>query len=217
MMSRRSQRGSTLISTLIGVVLSLLTIGAMMLLHRTMVEVSSQSSQELSRDGQVQSSLQNALTDLQQAGFGILPGEAGQNLWTSEDGKRVSWRYRADLADTGFVCGGLWIADQQGDRSEQDMGLLLFRDFPCESADDNALWQSSSPYKQQLASHRSFHETEGGETLAYGLSRAVFVKENVNSCLPFHSEEQTKKEHPRVSLVIDGRTTFQSCLVNLLP
>ena len=217
-----AQRGATLIGTLIGVVLSLLTIGSMMMLHRTMAVASTQATQELTRDSQVQSSLQNALTEIQQAGFGISPGETGLNLWTSTDGKRVSWRHRAHLDDSKFVCGGLWVAsaaqaENAQDNSTSEPGLFLFQDVPCTSADDVSIWSATSPHRHQLAAERAFYETEGGEALAYSLSRAVFVKESASACLPFPSQQSTQGEHPRVSMLIDGRSVFQSCLVNLVP
>lgn len=220
--SFQQQRGATLISTLIGVVLSLLTIGSMMLLHRTMAVASTQANQELARDSQVQSSLQNALTEIQQAGFGISPGEPGLNLWTSTDGKRVGWRYRASLADPTLVCGGLWVvtssqAARPQDNSTSEPGLFLFQGVPCTSADDASLWRATSPHRHQLASGRAFYETEGGEALAYSLSRAVFVKGSASACAPFPSAPSTAGTHPRVSMLIDGRTAFQSCLINLLP
>lgn len=221
-LSFQHQRGATLISTLIGVVLSLLTIGSMMMLHRTMAVASTQANQELARDSQVQSSLQNALTEIQQAGFGIAPGEAGLNLWTSTDGKRVSWRYRSNLADAGFVCGGLWVVtsfqvSRSQDNPTSEPGLFLFQGVPCTSADNASLWGATSPHRHQLASGRAFYETAGGEALAYSLSRAVFVKGSASACAPFASTPTLSGTHPQVSMLIDGRPVFQSCLVNLLP
>lgn len=213
MRTPRKQAGMTLISTLVGVTLSLVTLGAMMMLHRTLAVSSTETNQELQRDGQVWSATQNALVEIQQAGYGITPGEAGQNLWASSDGKRVSWRYRQSLTDAGYRCGGLWVVPEE--TAGLAPGLYLFRDVACASAGQDAVWQAQYPQRQTLASGRAFYEAEGGEVLGMKLSQAVFVKENASQCLPYAASEQAQTSHPMISLLIDGQPIFRSCLVNL--
>ena len=213
MISPRHQQGMTLVSTLVGVTLSLVTLGAMMMLHRTLAVSSTETNQELQRDSQVWSATQNALKEIQQAGFGITPGEAGQNLWTSSNGKQVSWRYRQSLTDTGYRCGGLWVVSEE--TRGVPAGFYLFRDVPCASAGQDTVWEAIYPQRQTLASGRAFYEASEGEVLGMKLSQAVFVKENAAACLPYASAEQASASHPMVSLLIEGQTVFRSCLVNL--
>lgn len=210
---RKSQAGMTLVSTLVGVTLSLVTLGAMMMLHRTLAVSSTETNQELLRDGQVWSATQTAMMEIQQAGYGIAPGETGQNLWTSADGKQVSWRYRQSIGDAGYRCAGLWIVSEATQRLAP--GLYLFRDVSCSSAEQTNLWQGVYPNRQTLASGRAFYEAEGGEVLGMTLTQAVFVKESAAACLPYAASDQPRGNHPMVSLLIDGQTVFKSCLVNL--
>ncbi len=109
---RKQQRGQSLISMMVGLVISLITIAAMMTLYKTMVEVSSNASRSALRDGQVSAALLSAQMELQSAGFGV-PVADGLNskLHVREAGKELVWRYKTELTASGYVCSGLRLVD----------------------------------------------------------------------------------------------------------
>ncbi len=101
------QRGQTLIGLLIGVLISLITIAAMLVLYKTMIEVSANASRSALRDGQVSAALQAAQMELQSAGFGV-PASASleDRVVISDAGKRVVWRF---LEGAQGRCAGLQV------------------------------------------------------------------------------------------------------------
>jgi len=101
------QGGQTLISLLIGVLISLITIAAMLVLYKTMIEVSANASRSALRDGQVSAALLAAQMELQSAGFGM-PATASleDRVVISDAGKRVVWRF---LEGAQGRCAGLQV------------------------------------------------------------------------------------------------------------
>src|SRR5690606_13766993 len=69
--ARRTQRGQTLVGMMVGVMISLITIAGMLVLYKTMIEVTGQASSDSLRDGQVASALLAAQMDVHEAGYGI--------------------------------------------------------------------------------------------------------------------------------------------------
>lgn len=111
----RRQRGQSLISMLIGLAISLITIAAMLVLYKTLINVSGNASRAALRDGQVAAALLGAQMDLQSAGFGVPSTDAlSTRLAISASGKQVVWRDKAQLADTTFQCSGLLLVDGSG-------------------------------------------------------------------------------------------------------
>lgn len=113
--SRRRQRGQSLISMMVGLVISLTTISAMLVLYKTMIEVSGNASRSALRDGQVSSALLAAQMEMQSAGFGVPSGDAlSTKLAIRDAGKELVWRYKTGLTASGFQCSGLRLVDGNG-------------------------------------------------------------------------------------------------------
>ena len=108
--TRTRQRGQSLISMMIGLVISLITIAAMLTLYKTMVGVSNEASVAARRDGQISAGLLAAQIELQSAGFGVASTvPLDERLYISNSGKQVAWLYN----DGSSRCAGLWV-DSKG-------------------------------------------------------------------------------------------------------
>ncbi len=184
------QRGQSLISMMVGLVISLITIAAMMTLYKTMVEVSSNASRSALRDGQVSAALLSAQIELQSAGFGVPAADSlNSKLHVRDAGKELVWRYKADLSASDYVCSGLRLVDGEG--------LYRFTPKACSNA-EVAAWDSSE--QQLLAGGAAFftpaqkdgnafaagEEELGAMTLAPGY---VFSLKGQRQCLPYMQQD----------------------------
>lgn len=211
MITKKYQKGEGLVGAMVGLVLSLITVAAMLMVHKTMAISSLQVNQEMTRDGQVVSSSQIAELEIQQAGYGITNGSASDNLWVDPTGRQITWRYKVNLSDNQTVCGGMRIIPEN--IGEQKAGLYLMSKVNCSSASQSGLWASNVSKLRQVAAESAFFKNTEGEALALSLTDAVFVKENSSACFPYgHISEG---EHPMVSLLIEGNPMFKACLPNL--
>lgn len=207
---RARQRGQSLISMMIGLVISLITIAAMLTLYKTMVGVSNEASVAARRDGQISAGLLAAQIELQSAGFGVAPTvPLNQRLAISNNGKQVAWRYN-DGAD---YCAGLWV-DASG----------IYRLPPRSGCADasGATWGADERSPMALmpvtegGTPISFSGEEGGASLT-GYS----FRQDPYECLPYmqqhFSEDAPAPSARRVSLANAGNTQrlFSVCLPNL--
>ena len=99
------QGGSTLISILIGMLISLLCIGGSLTLYKNLVRVASETQIDSVHDGQISLAMLTARLELQNAGFGI-PGPGTTHI-TSESttsANTLYWRYKIN---NQFYCKGL--------------------------------------------------------------------------------------------------------------
>lgn len=209
---RSGQGGYTLVGMMVGLALSLLTIVAMLALYKTMIDLSSESMRSAERSGQLGAAAVAAELELQQAGFGIEQGEAGENLHLSAGGDAVVWRFRElGAAAADYQCAGLRLVTATG----AARGLYLLPATPCTSADDAALdWTSpGQPVPQQLASESAFFVATG-EVGAFPLADASFVQAANSVCFPYGQTAVTA-ESPRVALVASGVPMLSVCLPNL--
>lgn len=89
------QHGSTLISLLIGMLISLLCIGGSFTLYKNLVRVASETQSDANYDGQLALSMLTARLELQNAGFGI-PAPNTSHITTQTTSSEVSlyWRYK---------------------------------------------------------------------------------------------------------------------------
>lgn len=201
--------GASLISTMVGIVISLLTVGAMLTTYRLMGDTSLEVNKEMVRDGQVMSSLQTLSMELQQSGFGTTDGDLSKDLWVSTDGKKISWRYKPQLDSAATACKGVEIVAQGSEQRAQ--GMYLYTSPTCTTAAQTDIW-SHAPAK--IASSLAFAGTEG-ETGALTLAQTVFTKGVSEKCSPFQSKEEDE-QHPTVSLTSAGTLLFKSCLTNIV-
>ncbi|MCY1267957.1 hypothetical protein D9M68_216890 [compost metagenome] len=105
----KRQSGISLISLMLGLLLSTLSILAMLGLYRNLVQAAVVATQDANQDGQLAAGLLTAQLELQSAGFGI-DGNTPANLQKTDialDGASqpaLLWRYRDSL---GHQCRGL--------------------------------------------------------------------------------------------------------------
>ncbi|MFC3653630.1 PilW family protein [Dyella humi] len=167
--AHRRASGFTLISTLVGLVVGLLSIAAMLTLYRNVVNSSLFVEKQAVRDGQVATGSLVSQQEMQQAGFGItnaaigtdlvvlsnaalsdgkLKGTAVGSYSSTVTGNAVIWGFNPTAASgttdpAGYQCEGLLVTTQ---------GLLWLTPASCKSA---ANWQGVNWKTNQLASARN--------------------------------------------------------------
>lgn len=114
------QRGMTLISLMVGMLLSMISILAGMMLYQSMARVSVESRADAKQDGQLSSAMLALQLELQSAGYGIDPTAAGTHIQRVVDGtaQTLYWRYQ-ETAPAGFVCRGFRIQDVENNSRRQ--------------------------------------------------------------------------------------------------
>lgn len=219
---------------MVGLVISLLTISAMLAIYKTSIDVSTNASRIALRDGQVSAALLAAQMELQQAGYGIPPGEAGV-LAVSQDGKQVLWRYSA-YPQAGSRCAGLKLvtatsdssiavtpADAQSDRR----GLYWLPDKACTSVHPAPTWGSDAAERPRpLVSAAGFFvptDRQGtaltDEAGGVSLTGMRFQQVAGGGCLPYAQQTDTADlpEHSQriVLWAGSGEQLFSVCLPNV--
>lgn len=230
----RAQRGQTLIGMMIGLLISLLTIVAMVAIYKSSISVATNASQTALRDGQVSAALLAAQIEMQQAGYGIDSSEAGV-VAVSEDGREVLWRYR-DGASPDSRCAGLRLvtdADGAGiavipaEAGSDRRGLYLLPGKPCASIEPAPTWGSATEERPRLLVSSSgffapidMRGTELGDEDGGGsLEGLRFVRLAGGACLPY-LQQTDAAELPQRSLRISLRNesaqeVFSACLPNV--
>ena len=89
---RNAQQGVTLISLLIGMLISIFSVLSILALYKNLVSVSISATADASHDGQVATALLTAQLELQNAGYGIANADE-LHLNTNDDGSEIRWRY----------------------------------------------------------------------------------------------------------------------------
>lgn len=176
MNAQRGVRGESLVSMMVGVVIAVMTIGAMLTAYRAMVSVSLPATRAAVRDGQATSALLAAQIELQQAGFGIRSVEGGANIVLSHGDQRIVWRFRDSVDATGMRCAGL---DLRVDGLDSD-GIYYLDPVDCGSADDALAF----PATRLLASAAVLFSAEG-EVRAWDIATARFRLATNQTCGPF--------------------------------
>ncbi|NKF21170.1 prepilin-type N-terminal cleavage/methylation domain-containing protein [Solimonas marina] len=153
----RQQRGVTLISLMVGMVISLLGLVAMLSLYKNLIRQSIISAQRASSDGQISAGLLAEQIDLQGAGYGIGSGSAGAASGTDfvvlsgaslNDDGQLSGTLQT-LASGGSAIGNAVVWGSKDDLTTYscqaalavDGGLLMLKGSDCNSA---ASWSSVS-------------------------------------------------------------------------
>ena len=208
----RQQAGQTLISMMVGLVISLITIAAMLVLYKTMISISADASRTALRDGQVSAGLLAAQMELQSAGFGVAPSASiDDRLLISAAGKQVAWLY-----DEGGAarCAGLRV---------ETTGLYRLPAKDCGAGLAAAGWTASEYQPMALMPKNpdgSLFEAEGeqgGLSLAAGYTFSTAGA----SCLPYMQQQGTADAPlpggQRVSLATSDMSSllFTACLPNL--
>lgn len=237
------QSGYSMVSLMVGLVISMLTIAAMLAIYRTVVEVSGRASADSARDGQVASGLLAAQMELHNAGYKVLlPSLASgdvadtneiQNLAIavkSDDKRVVTWRFqvepiRADGTTEVFDgCSQLRIEPQA------DGGLQMLYQAPeaCTST-ASASWTESA---QVLVSYPKPWQDRAGSAIAEAASGSYLdmnpdatdsgfriVNSSGQRCtLPYAQQDPalSATESPRIVLERAERELFSVCLSNIV-
>lgn len=87
-----SQKGATLVGLMIGMLISIVSVLAILALYKNLINVSIDATEDASHDGQVATALMTAQLELQTAGYGIENAD-GLHLNASDDGSVIRWRY----------------------------------------------------------------------------------------------------------------------------
>ncbi len=225
--SLRLQRGQSLVGMMIGLLISLLTIAAMLVTYRNIIEATGNASRSALRDGQVASALLAAQIELQQAGFGIPATDSLDSRVRIDDaGRRLVWRFKPAL-DQADQCAGLHLLDQPS--GTQRRGLYRLPPRSCTSA-AGVTWDASE--MQPIAADAAFFEPTQKDGSAYaGNDREVgaltlapagagngyrFVASSA-SCMPFQQQDDVLQSGRRVSLRQSSQDVlFSVCLPNLV-
>lgn len=231
---RRAQYGFTLISMMVGLVISLITICTMLAVYKASIDISTNAARGAVRDGQISVALLAAQVELQQVGYGLAPGESGV-LSVSDDGREVLWRYRA-YPQSGSRCAGLRLvttpddtrietspSDALGDRR----GLYWLPGKSCTSVDPAPQWASNAQERPRLlASASSFFvptNRQGGtltdEAGSLTLTGLRFEQQASSGCLPYAQQSEIEELPSRMQRVIlktaSGDQLFSACLPNI--
>lgn len=111
---KRDQAGMSLISLMIGILISMIGILAGFLLYQNMVKVTLQTRADATQDGQLASAMLSLQLQLQSAGFGIdKAANPGPHLaLVSGPPQALYWRYLNDPTDSNSaVCAGFRVED----------------------------------------------------------------------------------------------------------
>jgi len=226
-MTRHRQRGQSLISMMVGLVISLLTIAAMLVLYKNMIEASGNASRSALRDGQVASALLAAQIELQEAGFGISAEDTlPSRLAISAEGKQIVWRFKHEL-NQADQCAGLRLVDAAASGAPA-RGFYRLPPKLCSSA-TAATWTDAE--WQPVAAEAAFFEPSQKDGSAFASDereigaltlRGTSGDEGYqfvavpDACLPFKQQDTIERTGQRVILrQASDDVLFSVCLPNL--
>lgn len=114
------QRGMTLVSLMVGMLLSIISILAGMMLFQNMARVSIESRADAAQNGQLSSAMLALQLELQSAGYGIDPEVPGTHLQRVVEGttQTLYWRYR-ETNPAGLICRAFRIQDIENNTRRQ--------------------------------------------------------------------------------------------------
>ncbi|HMW71731.1 MAG TPA: hypothetical protein PKD17_07925 [Cellvibrionaceae bacterium] len=200
------QQGSTLISLLIGMLISLLCIGGSLTLYKNLVRVAAETQSDATYDGQLALSMLTARLELQNAGFGIAgPGTTHIATQTNSSSSSLYWRYKIG---SQYYCKGL-----------QDIAVGSNRELRLIDASTSACTETAA-----LTSLTYTNSQTLGEFKNYA-SPVVSFTVSAQSCWPYG----VGKVAPHYQVVISANTaakqfnsainasTYTYCLPNIYP
>ena len=207
------QTGQSLISLMVGVVVSLVTIASMLILYKTMVGVTGVAARASLRDGQVAAAFVAAQMEQQLAGFGVPYGDALPTKFAiRNNGHDVVWRFRDSLSSANFRCAGLRVTDG---------GMYRFPPKDCAAVAD-ASWTASEAVAMALMPRNADGSlyVDASEVGAASLAGYTFSTQTI-ACLPYMQQQAGAgaplPEAQRVSLSnASGKVLFATCLPNLV-
>lgn len=111
---RRGERGMSLVSLMIGILISMIGVLAGIVLYQNMVKVTLQTRTDAAQDGQLASAMLSLQLDLQTAGFGIdKVAKPGPHLvLVAGPPQTLYWRYLNDYKNVNSaICRGFQVSD----------------------------------------------------------------------------------------------------------
>ena len=213
------QSGTTLISLLIGLLISMLCILALLSSYRTIVKTGVESRIAATHDTQLQAGLTTAQMFLQNAGFGL---EGSNNLLTttvqvgSKTISAVLWRYDNG---TNIVCQGLTDVESSDNKKRRFVLLEGFENdsgAPCNGASN----LGSFKWKEQstLANLEDYSTDKSNP-------QQITFNQTSSTCTPFGAGTvEESSQHPLI--IISAKMSTQKivgletvkvpiCLLNL--
>ena len=225
--------GQSLISILVGIVISLLTIAAMLSLYRNVINTSSEAARSSLRDGNVASAMTSARIYVQEAGFGIQPeNPLLSKLIISKAGKQVVWRYKQTLGDKD-LCAGLQLVDgsnNSGNSSAQ--GFFYLQPKVCDQTSISSISWAQAERTSLLTNATGdlasafFTTTQpngmpeadevGALTLQPQGTEGYTFRLQADNCLPYRQQAGSLSQAQRLTLAVSDRDAlFYACLPNL--
>ncbi|MCD9004674.1 prepilin-type N-terminal cleavage/methylation domain-containing protein [Luteimonas sp. XNQY3] len=216
--ARRDQAGLTLISMMVGLVISLLAIASLLAVYRLVIDASGNAVGSIQRDGQVASALLAAQIELQQAGYGIerAAGPAETALLSIADDE-VTWRFRP-TPGAADLCAGLRLATGDGG------GGLLW--LPPRACTDAAATTWDAADVRPLTTRTAFFapRARDGSVLTDEVGAAVLQGarfELDGTCTLAYAQQAFDADdtHPLAQRLLlrggDGRLLLPACLSNI--
>jgi hypothetical protein len=215
-MNRRDHSGQTIVSLMVGLLISLIVVVSMLALYKILIDISGSASSVAARDGQVSSGFLAAESLLQDAGFGIAATELpGQRIVVNGTGNRtVIWVYRQTLGGS-YYCGGLRLKLTAEDT--RGAGLYTLIPVLCPTGVNDAAVVWSSTNSVPLTSTTAFYtdSAAGNEQGSYTLNNSYNFSSTNGTCWPYGQQAGTAVSHPQVSFNFQNDTLFTACLSNL--
>ena len=214
------QTGLSLISMMVGLLISLLAVLLAMTVYKLVIGVSVNAIGTSQRDGQRASALLATQIELQQAGYGIErtvgPVDTSLLHLTNEPAQAV-WRFRPDL--TTDTCAGVRVV-----AAGTSAGLSWLPPKSCSSA-ATATWAAAD--LQPLASQAVFFvprardDSALAETGVANLRNAEFVPASEGCTLPyaqqaFASTDERPVAQRLVLRDVSGAVLLSACLSNFV-
>lgn len=175
--------GMSLISLMIGILISMMGILAGFMLYQNMVKVTLQTRTDAAQDGQLASAMLSLQLELQSAGFGIdKAATPGPHLALISGPPQVLyWRYLDNPSDpNSAICKGFRIQDLDNETRRQLQ--MLSPETPASCTLAAALTGLAGGWKV-VAVTAEFRKSE--EALAVSSFPVITITSDVSSCFPY--------------------------------
>ncbi len=199
---KRNQAGMSLISLMIGILISMIGILAGFLLYQNMVKVTLQTRADATQDGQLASAMLSLQLQLQSAGFGIdKAANPGPHLaLVSGPPQALYWRYLDDPTNSSSViCAGFRVQDVVVDGTTTRQLQLLSPETAASctlAATLNGLpggWKVTSILAQ-------FRKSQ--QALAINSFPVVTITQDISQCFPYGLGQAAN--YRTVTISVDG-------------
>lgn len=196
------QSGTTLISLLIGLLISMLCILALLSSYRTIVKTGVESRIAATHDTQLQAGLTTAQMFLQNAGFGL---EGSNNLLTttvqvgSKTISAVLWRYKNG---TNIVCQGLADVESSDNKKRRFVLLEGFENDSGAPCNGTSTLGSFKWKEQSTLANLEDYSTDKSNP------QQITFNQTISTCTPFGAGTvEESSQHPLI--IISAKTSTQ--------